>query len=75
MNLSGRGIDAEVDDLEARAAQHHDAEVLADVVQVALDRAHDTLAIGSMPEAERIGSMCAMPAFMARAQASTSGRR
>ena len=40
----GRRVDAEVDDLEAGAAQHHDAEVLADVVQVALDRAHDDLA-------------------------------
>ena len=34
-----------------------------------------TLPTGSMPEAERIGSMCAMPAFIARAQASTSGTK
>ncbi len=34
-----------------------------------------TLPIGSMPDADRIGSMCAIPAFMARAQASTSGTK
>ena len=31
--------------------------------------------IGSIPEAERIGSICAMPAFIARAQARTSGTK
>ena len=31
----------EVDDLEVRALHHHADQVLADVVKVALDRAHD----------------------------------
>ena len=35
-NLLGIHVDAEVDDLEARALEHHRDEVLADVVQVAL---------------------------------------
>jgi hypothetical protein len=34
-------IDAEVDDLVAVAAKHHGHEVLADVMEVALDRADD----------------------------------
>ena len=46
MKSSGDVSTPEVDDLEARAAQHHDAEVLADVVQVALDGAHHDLAGG-----------------------------
>ena len=39
-------IHAEVDDLEARALEHHGDQVLADVVQVALDRADGDLARG-----------------------------
>ena len=42
--LVGVGVDAEVDDLEAGALEHHPDEVLADVVDVALDRADDDLA-------------------------------
>ena len=39
-----RVVDAQVDDLEARAFEHHRHQVLADVVDVALDRADDDLA-------------------------------
>ena len=39
-NFSGGTLDAEVDDDEAGALEHDVAEVLADVVHVALDRAH-----------------------------------
>src|SRR6476660_9735720 len=42
--LLGIGVDAEVEDLEAGALEHHPDEVLADVVDVALDRADDDLA-------------------------------
>ena len=35
------GVHPQVVDHEPGAAQHHDAQVLADVVEVALDRAHD----------------------------------
>ena len=38
--LLRRDVDAEVDHLEAGALEHDVAEVLADVVHVALDRAH-----------------------------------
>ena len=34
-----------------------------------------TVPTGSMPEADRIGSMCTMPAFMALAATSTSGTK
>ena len=37
-------VDADVEDLEAGALEHHRHEVLADVVDVALDRADDDLA-------------------------------
>ena len=43
-NFSGRHLDAEVDHLEAGALEHDVDEVLADVVDVALDRAHQELA-------------------------------
>ena len=39
--LLGRDVDAEVDDGEAGALEHDVAEVLADVVDVALDGAHE----------------------------------
>ena len=39
-----RVVDAQVDDLEARAFEHHGHQVLADVVDVALHRADDDLA-------------------------------
>ena len=39
----GRSIHAEVNHFETRAAQHHDAEIFADVVQIALHRPHDHL--------------------------------
>ena len=42
--LLDRVVDAEVDDLEAGAFQHHRDQVLADVVDVALDRADHHLA-------------------------------
>ena len=42
--LVGVGVDAEVEDLEAGALEHHPDEVLADVVDVALDRPDDDLA-------------------------------
>ena len=42
--LVGVGVDAEVHDLEACPLQHHRDEVLADVVDVALDGADDDLA-------------------------------
>ena len=45
-NFSGRDLDAEVDDLEAGALEHDVDEVLADVVDVALDGAHEELADG-----------------------------
>ena len=35
------GVHTQVVNHETGAAQHHDAEILADVVQVTLDRAHD----------------------------------
>ena len=41
-----RHHDAEVDDLEVVALQDHAHDVLADVVDVALDRRHDDLALG-----------------------------
>ena len=44
--LVGVGVDPEVDDLEAGALEHHPDEVLADVVDVALDRPDDDLADG-----------------------------
>src|SRR4029079_16881739 len=40
------GVDAEVDDLEPGALEHHPAKILADVVYVARDRADDDLAHG-----------------------------
>ena len=42
--LVGVGVDPEVDDLEAGALEHHPDEVLADVVDVALDGPDDDLA-------------------------------
>ena len=42
--LLGRHVRAQVDDLEAGAFEHHGDQVLADVVQVALDGADDDLA-------------------------------
>ena len=42
--LVGVGVDAEVEHLEPGAFEHHRDEVLADVVDVALDRADDDLA-------------------------------
>ena len=40
-----------------------------------IERWADTPAMGFTPEADRIGSMWDMPAFMARAQAKTSGTK
>ena len=40
-NARGRDVHAEVDDLDVGALPHHPDEVLADVVEVALDRADD----------------------------------
>ena len=34
-----------------------------------------TVPMGSMPDADRMGSMCAIPAFMARAATRTSGTK
>ena len=45
-NFSGAHLHAEVDHLEAGALEHDVDEVLADVVDVALDRAHQELADG-----------------------------
>jgi hypothetical protein len=45
--LLDRVVDAEVDDFEARAFHHHADEVLADVVDVALDGADHHLAHGA----------------------------
>ena len=45
-DLLERHHDAEVDDLEVVALQDHAHDVLADVVDVALDRRHDDLALG-----------------------------
>ena len=39
--LFGGGVDSEVVDDPSGASEHHDAEVLADVVEVAFDGAHD----------------------------------
>ncbi len=41
-----RHHDAQVDDLEIVALQYHAHDVLADVVDIALDRRHDDLALG-----------------------------
>ena len=41
-----RRIHAQVVNHKARAAQHHDAQIFADIVQIALDRAHDHRADG-----------------------------
>ena len=43
--LVGVDVDAQVDDLEARALQHHAHQILADVVDVALDGADDDRAL------------------------------
>ena len=40
-----RVVDAEVDDFKARALHHHGNEVLADIVDIALDRADHHLAL------------------------------
>ena len=72
--LLGVGVDAEVDDLEAGALEHHRDEVLADVVDVALDGADDDLADAARrrsPRAAGAGSPC--PTFIALAASSTSG--
>ena len=45
-DLFRRDHDAQVDDVIAVAAQHHADDVLADVVDVALDRGHEDLALG-----------------------------
>src|SRR5213075_546785 len=41
-----RVVDTEIDDLEARALEHHRHQILADVVNVALDGADHDLADG-----------------------------
>jgi hypothetical protein len=51
--LLRRDLDAEVDHLEAGALEHDVDEVLADVVDVALDRAHQELADGLDPAGDQ----------------------
>ena len=46
MNFSGGDLDAEVDDVKARALEHDVNQVLADVVHVALHGAHEEGAHG-----------------------------
>ncbi len=54
-NVSGRDLHAEIDDLEAGALEHDVDEVLADVVHVALDRAHQEGADRSRLRSARAG--------------------
>ena len=71
----GRDVDAEVVDGEAGALEHDVAEVLADVVHVALDRAHDERADRPRPSRRAAAAGCrARPASRARRSASR-GRR
>ena len=46
MNLAAGHVHAQVDDLIARALEHHGHEVFADVVQVTLGGADRHLAVG-----------------------------
>ena len=55
-DLLGRHHDAEVDDLVVVALQHDADDVLADVVDVALDRGHDDLAVGASRVASGLAS-------------------
>ena len=69
-------VDADVVHLEAGALGHHADEVLADVVQVAADGAHQQHAgrlRSPSPWRASSGLSTAMPAFIARAAISTSG--
>ena len=72
--LLDRVVDAEIDDLEAGALEHHRDQVLADVVNVALDRADDDLAdrLGT-PVSASSGRRISMPPFIEFAASSTSG--
>ena len=47
-NLFARAHDSQVDDLEVVAREHHAHDVLADVVDVALDRRHEHLALRAL---------------------------
>ena len=85
-NLVARHHHAEIDDLVAVAAEHDADDVLADVVDVALDRREDDLALATRvsaapPAAMRAsrsasmnGSRYATARFIARALLTTCGR-
>ena len=66
--LSAAHVDAEVDDARCRALPHHPDEVLPDVVEVALDGAHDRGVSGLTPAA-------AGPAPGSPCRPSSPGRR
>ncbi len=64
-----RDVDAEVDDLDPAALPHHPDQVLADVVEVALDRADHRAELGRHAGRER------GPARGSRSRPSSPGRR
>ena len=74
-NFSGGDVGAEIVDLEAGALEHHGDEVLADVVQVALDGADDNFAGWGGAAAARCGLGMARPPCIARADTSISGTK
>ena len=74
--LLRRHVDAEVDDREAGALEHDVAEVLADVVDVALDRAHQERAdLLAVPVSASSGRRMSSAPCIARAAISISGTK
>ena len=77
-DLRPRHHHAEIDHLEAVALQHDADDVLADVVDVALDGRHDDLALAACAPgsfaASMKGSRCATAFFITRADFTTCGR-
>ena len=75
-NFSGGHLHAEVDHLEAGALEHDVDEVLADVVDVALDRAHQELADRSRtPVSASSGRSTSIAPAIARPAISISGTK
>ena len=69
----GRHLDAEIDDAVAVVAENDLDQVLADVVDVALDgREHNLAAWLALSDFSMCGSRCATAAFIASADCSTS---
>ena len=73
--LLRRHLDAEVDHLEAGALEHDVDEVLADVVDVALDRAHQELADGLRRRSRRAAGAAAPSRRPSRGPRSASRAR